>query len=820
MEDCFGETESAQLSRYKLVDHMARRIDQLVLALLPCTAVLAAVPVDPNLKPCGDAYYYPSKYTCYDTDFLCPVLSEGPTLRCGPDCYLPSMYSCDNGHLVYPPTSSQPSSPSSSPSSNAPSSATCTSAATTQHLSSPPYENYFYSDCHAASQVVVTSPQPDSNLSIISPRVIVAWPAGNSGIATYFQPENGVNGTLGIQMLNSSSGSPLDPIYGDSKGGNATVGVSTQLEFNSTATLAIAILGSIRTIRDFTEGPSLLRSDIQSALEYSTIPGGIEISQLWLDNITTTTLSFTSPDQTIGLDNTSVTFPAGTYTFNASFNYPQLTQLTAKEVLSPASDDLITQSPMQTTALSFLSYTTKLTAGAWRFLTYFGRDSMIAALLLEPVLSEGKGGAIEAVIAGALERINSTDGSVCHEETIGDYATWTNLQNNITSTAPLCDYKMIDSDYYLPVLMERYFIQNANGSSRASDFLGTMASLFPSNSNLTYKQLAQINAKKIVTLAAPFAAPNNQTTNNLMHLKDNQIVGEWRDSTYGIGGGRIPFDVNTALAPAALRSIATLASNGILDFNSTLVNSYAQIWEDSTLQFFEISVPLSDAKTLLQNYTTSSGISGLQSQADTLDSDVAFYGLSLDGNNDLSTVEVMNTDTCFRHFLLNTTNDEQLTTFLNATANSIRLTFPAGLMTNVGMLVANPAYGSDPVYAANWTTSAYHGTVVWSWPLAMMSRGLELQLSRCNSSSVPAFCSNTAVYSNVENAYNMLWDKIEANSAHLSTEVWSWTYADGKFSYIDLGALPPPPGSSPTESDIVQLWSLTFLAVTRNQALK
>ena len=328
-------------------------------------------------------------------------------------------FSCDNGHLVYPPTSSQPSSPSSSPSLSSPSGATCTSTATTQHLSSPPYENYFYSDCHAASQVVVTSPQPDSNLSIISPRVIVAWPAGNSGIATYFQPENSVNGTLGIQMLNSSSGSPLGPIYGDSKGANATVGVSAQLEFNSTATLAVVILGSIRTIRDFTEGPSLLRSDIQSALKYSTIQGGIEISRLWLDNITTTTLSFTSPDQTIKLDNTSVTFPAGTYTFNASFNYPQLTQLTAKEVLSPASDDLITQSPVQTTALSFLSYTTKLTAGAWRFLTYFGRDSMIAALLLEPVLSEGKGGAIEAVIAGALERINSTDGSVCHEETIG-----------------------------------------------------------------------------------------------------------------------------------------------------------------------------------------------------------------------------------------------------------------------------------------------------------------------------------------------------------------------------------------------------------------
>jgi hypothetical protein len=320
--------------------------------------------------------------------------------------------SCSNGHLVYPPVSS------SSTSSSAPG-ATCSGAATTQHLSSPPYENYFYSDCHAASQVVVTSPQPDSNLSIISPRVIVAWPAGNSGIATYFQPENGINGTLGIQTLNSTIGSPLGPIYDDSKGGNATVGVSAQLEFNSTAVLAVAILGSIRTIRDFTEGPSLLRSDIQSALKYSTIQGGVQISRLWLDNITTTTLSFTSSNLSIKLDNTSVTFPAGTYTVNASFNYPQLTQLSSEEVLSPASTDLITQSPLQTTALSFLSYTTKLTAGAWRFLTYFGRDSMIAALLLEPVLSEGKGGAIEAVIAGVLERINRTDGSVCHEETIG-----------------------------------------------------------------------------------------------------------------------------------------------------------------------------------------------------------------------------------------------------------------------------------------------------------------------------------------------------------------------------------------------------------------
>lgn len=333
--------------------------------------------------------------------------------------------------------------------------------------------------------------------------------------------------------------------------------------------------------------------------------------------------------------------------------------------------------------------------------------------------------------------------------------------------------------------------------------------------------------------SAPFAASGNQTVENLIHLKDNQIVGEWRDSTYGIGGGRIPFDVNTALVPAALRSISALARAGHFPAHSDwseLADSYAQVWEDSTLSFFEISIAAGDAASLLSSYVSSSGsdYSG-PDQSSSLDSDVVFHALALQGNNNLPKVAVMNTDDCFRHFLLNTTNQTQLTRFLNSTANNIRRPFPAGLMTDVSAVVANPAYGNDSAYAANWTTSAYHGTVVWSWQLSMMARGLDLQLARCASSpdgsnstspSIPDFCTDEIVYANVKNAYNVLWDSIDANRAHLTSEVWSWTYADGNFSYIDLGALPPPPGQSPTESDVVQLWSLTFLAVTRNEDLK
>ena len=77
-------------------------------------------------------------------------------------------------------------------------------------------------------------------------------------------------------------------------------------------------------------------------------------------------------------------------------------------MLNKASSDLIAQNPDQTTSLSFLSYKDKLLAGTWRFLTYFGRDSMITMLLMQPVLSDA---AIEAVISAVLERVNSTDGT-------------------------------------------------------------------------------------------------------------------------------------------------------------------------------------------------------------------------------------------------------------------------------------------------------------------------------------------------------------------------------------------------------------------------
>ena len=169
---------------------------------------------------------------------------------------------------------------------------------------------------------------------------------------------------------------------------------------------------------------------------------------------------------------------------------------------------------------------------------------------------------------------------------------------------------MVDSDYYLMPDMQNYLLQSTIGQSRMSSFLKTQATSDFGNQGLTYGQLALMNAEKIMNTSAAFASPGGQTVGNLIHLKERQVVGEWRDSTYGIGGGRVPYDVNTALVPTAFHSIAALSAAGFLpeypEWNTTAAE-YAQVWEDHTLQFFEVTVPVADARALVSNYTVAAG---------------------------------------------------------------------------------------------------------------------------------------------------------------------------------------------------------------------
>ncbi|KAM0608368.1 hypothetical protein ACHAP0_007848 [Verticillium nonalfalfae] len=268
---------------------------------------------------------------------------------------------------------------------------------------------------------------------------------------------------------------------------------------------------------------------------------------------------------------------------------------------------------------------------------------------------------------------------------------------------------MIDTDYFLPVLLRDYFINNSDGRERVATFMSTEATIDPDNAGLTYHDLALVNAEKIMNATAAFAGPGGQIRKNLIHLKEGEITGEWRDSTYGLGGGRIPYNVNTAIAPAGLRAIAALSEASFFPEHPEWAEkaaAAAQIWEDETLRFFEVIIEQDEARALLNDYVDTNKFS-FPSQADGINASVTFYGLALEGNNDIDLVRVMNSDDGFRHFLLNTTNQTQLSAYLSQTADHILQPFPAGLTTNIGLLVANPAcLVMAAVYDGSWSRTA------------------------------------------------------------------------------------------------------------------
>ncbi|KAI1131375.1 hypothetical protein F5Y10DRAFT_74664 [Nemania abortiva] len=775
----------------------------LLLVLLGTSVESAKVEAVEGQLLCGNQRYTVNNQTCYKGNFLCPVKDGQRMLKCGNDCYLPRTFYCSDGRVEMRQGTTLSGGPDKD-------NANDSCPLSYLYLTDRPYENYFVSDCTSASQVVVTSPVSDSDLRLVDPRLLIAWPAGNSGIVAYFLSGDGPDAPLAISLENMPGiNHTVNPLVG---------GVTGIISFNSSAVLNLAILGSIRTIRDYVEGNSL-NPKFQDALHVQRLADGtIQLSRAWLDNITETFMTFQSRNgELTAIQGGKAHFEKGTYLFNAWQTYPELEQLSASDTLNPQSQDLITQNPDETASLSFFSFTSKVVAGGWRFLTYFGRDSLISLLLLQPVLSEGDGGVVEAVLSAAIERINVSDGSVCHEEVIGDYATYLNEQQGIFSTDAQCDYKMVDTDFFLPIAMNEYFVKSNTGRDRRDSFLARNASVVQPNRDLTYADLALATIEKIMKTTAAFE--QSPAVSNLIHLKAGQTVGQWRDSNTGLGGGRVPYDVNTALVPAALQAIASLAAQGLFPSHpewSQAASKRARFWEENSLPFFEVEIPADEAQNLVKNYITNSNFPGNVSTTD-LTSPIHFYGLALEASNH-PIVKVMNTDDCFRLYLLNSTNQTQLSAFLSQAADNLLRPFPLGLSTSVGLLVANPAYAQDSVNIADFTTSAYHGLVVWSWQLSMMAAGLERQLSRCEGVSKPDFCSDTTLYDRIVKAYSHLWDIIEQNHDHLSSEVWSWVYRDGDYIYTPLGALPGPDGQTPTESDIRQLWSLTFLAVKRNPA--
>ncbi|KAL5521350.1 hypothetical protein ACEPAG_9275 [Sanghuangporus baumii] len=660
-------------------------------------------------------------------------------------------------------------------------------------------ENYFFRDNLTSAQVLLTSANSSSSLK----RLVIAMPASNSGALTYFLPLD--NSTSGSDFTVTLQNNTLESTTDDFD----NVGVQANLNFTGNATLGVTIVGAVRTT-------------YESGAQLNVTPG---------NNGT-----YTPPTVNILVDETGF----GILQMRFFTNETSLTGLSPPDFFLPegsgngsALDTALTGLANGTNQIaqqvSFLTYEDTFLAGGWRFLTYFGRDSMIALRLLMPTLTPE---ATEASIGSVIERANTT-GALCHEETVGDYASFVNIGNNRSDLGnqPFHDYKMIDTDLFLLPTLEHFFLDLPQGLGRASSFLERNATL----QNGTYGQLLNKTIFYNLGRAIPFA--QNSTVSNLLAFRPGQLVGNRCDSNEGTGFGRIPFDVNTALVPASLRATARLARAGIIgnsvsnvtldngtayDANSTLADvadSIAAVWEERALPFFEVTLEGASAEARLQNFVNQANLSEALLN-DTINateaSNKTFYALSL--MEDGSPVEVLHSDLGFNLLYGNNVSQELLQGVVEALQP-----YPRGLLTNVGMVIANPAYDSNTTNIEVLNNAAYHGTVIWSWQQGIMAAGLQRQLGYCTNSSnvtvdtnpspdaTPTWCSNSMFVQNVSDAQSRLWTSIKGAIDYVFSEVWTYSFdnSTNTFSVGDISIL----SAAGTESDAIQLWSYGFLGL-------
>ncbi|MDW9242186.1 glucosidase family protein [Burkholderia cepacia] len=633
--------------------------------------------------------------------------------------------------------------------------------------------NAFYRQDKVAAHLLVRSST--------KPRLLVVFPAGNSGTGLWFDDT--------AQPVNWSLDTPPSALSAPDAHGRPLYGIGADVSVDTgTLTIRQGVLSNVRFLRDFNGGATIP----QQILAAPTVQGS---AAQWqrdrIDGAPGYSLRITLRDGGSIVPAAGgklvLSAPAGSHTLrlhvDALSGETPLSPITRADLLAPS----VNPDPVSQNVLEFLSFHDKLLAGSWQYDTYFGRDTLISVRMLMPVLEPA---AIEAGLSSVLSRL-SADGKVAHEEGIGEFALVDNQKNGKPNDpTPTYDYKMIDSDYLLAPIAAAWLIDDTRGQARAAAYLAQRGS-----DGQTNGARLVVNLLHVATTAQPFA--QQPSVANLIHLRPGEIVGNWRDSTDGLGGGVYPYDVNAVLVPAALRAANAFLTRGLLDpyldagQRATLANTanQAATWETQAPQLFQVSVPAAQATADVSAYAPSAGVPPGAAPSAPL----AFYALSLDQQG--NPIPVMNSDGGFA-LLFGTPPDDQLQRIVA----DVTRPFPTGLVTDAGMLIANPAYASQALWP-KFTSSAYHGTVIWSWQQAMWVAGLDRQLARQDLSA--------ATRTLLAQARQTIWQVISNGRDMRTSEMWTWSYVNGKYQTDAFGTR----SADATEANAAQLWSTTYLAI-------
>jgi hypothetical protein len=592
-----------------------------------------------------------------------------------------------------------------------------------------------------------------------APRVVIAFPAGASGVGVLF------DGSAPLEIAG-----PIEEIVGEDKGVAVPIRASAER-----LVVADAVTGSLRFLRDAlihrVSIPAHARSDLEIGDD------GVTWSRARADGGARYSLHLDPADDTRVREEQGrviVESSSGAIAFElrGTSSEPALTPLPIDRVVNERAGD----DPRARDALAFLSYEEKLLAGSWRYLTYFGRDTLLSVLLLMDVLEPD---AIEAGLRSVIERL-APNGDVAHEEDIGDFA----AARRRTSADPFFDYKMIDDDFLLAPAAARYLLDGGS-PRRAREFLAERAP-----DGKTFEEKLRTNVALVLERARPYGA--EQTVGNLVALPAGQPTGEWRDSEVGLGNGRIPYDVNAALVPAALDAAQRLCAGVLADEEcATEAARLLTPWRGAHAHF-EVRVPAERARELVGTLAAERGIDSTAALA-SIDGEIVFSAVSLDATG--VPLPIMNSDEGFALFFTDPSPER-----LRAIASTYERPFPAGLMTPAGIVVANPAYSDSADLRALFTTDHYHGTVVWSWQQALARAGMKRTLARTD--------LDTDTRARLERADAAIARAIEESRAFGTGELWTLRIASGGIDRFPFGA----GAQHHTESNAAQLWSTVFLA--------
>jgi hypothetical protein len=444
--------------------------------------------------------------------------------------------------------------------------------------------------------------------------------------------------------------------------------------------------------------------------------------------------------------------------------------------------------------LTFLSYKEKFLAGSWRFNTYFGRDTLMSVRLLMPVLAPE---AVEAGLGAVLTRL-SPQGEVAHEEDIGEFAVLDHLRaSGEKSDAPTFNYNMIDGSFMLAPVAAQWLLDDARGGTQAAAFLKRLDGR--RENPKTFGADLVGNLKFVLQAAAKFA--DDPRAPNLIALKPGFDAGQWRDSNDGLGGGRFPYDVNAVFVPAALEAAGRFFASGQLDSYLDAADrelfsrakTMAGIWRGKAGPLFEVSVPNATARHDIGDYAAFLKIPDGDALRSVDDSAVSFPALALTADD--KTIPVIHSDIGFDLLF-----GRPASMALDQGVTALMRPFPAGLLTPVGVVVANPVYATTAI-KGKLPRSAYHGTVIWSWQQAVLAAGLRRQLER---QDLPL-----PLREPLRAAQTRLWQAIGKAHSMRNSELWSWTFANGGYEIAPFGAN----ASDADESNAAQLWSTVYLAI-------